>query len=216
MAKKTTTKKTTGKKTPHKSAEGAAKPQRERAAKTDAPTITIFRAGPGGAYHWRKGDSVNAKRYMARSQAERAALKARPGAEIVHEPDPKKDRSTKKDVSAKSAAKPATGKKRSRRERVPDSPGGRAMRIHRNLADKPKRVSLLDAAATVLAGARAPMQAKQIVEAVVERGLWKPGAGKTPHATLYAAMTREIAAKGKDARFRKVGRGQFAAVGKGA
>ena len=34
-------------------------------------------------------------------------------------------------------------------------------------------------------------------------------------ATLYAAMTREIAAKGKDARFRKVGRGQFAA-GKGA
>jgi len=80
----------------------------------------------------------------------------------------------------------------------------------------PKRVSLLDAAATVLADAKAPMQAKQIVDAVVERGLWKPGAGKTPHATLYAAMTREIAAKGKDARFRKVGRGQFTAAGKGA
>ena len=76
-------------------------------------------------------------------------------------------------------------------------------------AAKPKRVSLLDAAATVLASAKEPMQAKAIVEQVVKRGLWKPGAGKTPHATLYAAMTREIAAKGKDARFRKVDRGQF-------
>jgi len=75
--------------------------------------------------------------------------------------------------------------------------------------DTPKRVSLLDAAATVLASAKEPMQAKAIVEQVVKRGLWKPGAGKTPHATLYAAMTREIAAKGKDARFRKVDRGQF-------
>lgn len=117
-------------------------------------------------------------------------------------------------------AKPSTDAKqpkpRSRRERTPDSAGGRAMRIHRNLADKPnprKRVSLLDAAATVLKSAKTPMQAKQIVETVVERGLWTPGAGKTPHATLYAAMTREIATKGEDARFRKVDRGQFAAGG---
>jgi len=117
------------------------------------------------------------------------------------------------DAKAKGGA--TNTKPRSRRERTPDSAGGRAMRIHRNLADKPKRVSLLDAAATVLADAKAPMQAKAIVDAVVERGLWKPGAGRTPHATLYAAMTREIAAKGKDARFRKVDRGQFAA-GKGA
>jgi len=76
-----------------------------------------------------------------------------------------------------------------------------------------KRVSLLDAAATILAAAKEPMQAKAIVEAVTAKGLWKPGAGKTPHATLYAAMTREIAAKGKDARFRKVERGLFEAAG---
>ncbi|RMF00952.1 MAG: restriction endonuclease, partial [Alphaproteobacteria bacterium] len=63
----------------------------------------------------------------------------------------------------------------------------------------------------VLASAKEPMQAKAIVEQVVERGLWKPGAGKTPHATLYAAMTREIKAKGAASRFRKVDRGQFAA-----
>ena len=33
--------------------------------------------------------------------------------------------------------------------------------------------------------------------------------GATPHATLYAAMIREIKAKGKDARFEKADRGQF-------
>jgi len=56
------------------------------------------------------------------------------------------------------------------------------------------------------------MRAKQIVEAVVERGLWKLGAGKTPHATLYAAMIREISKKGKDARFEKIDRGLFKAA----
>jgi len=206
MAKKTTRKKTTKKTAPKKAS------TKKTGAKTDAPTITIFRAAPGSAYHWRLGDSVNAKRYMARSQAERAALKAHSDAAIVHEPDPMKY-VPKKNAPAKGDAKQA--KRRSRRERVPDSAGGRAMRIHRNLADKPKRMSLLDAAATVLSDAKAPMQAKQIVEAVIERGLWKPSAGKTPHATLYAAMTREIAAKGKDARFRKVGRGQFVSGGAG-
>ena len=95
------------------------------------------------------------------------------------------------------------------------APKAKAPKQPKPKAPKPapaKRVSLLDAAATVLADAKAPMQAKSIVETVVERGLWTPGAGKTPHATLYAAMTREIATKGKDARFRKVDRGQFAAA----
>ncbi|MCB9838218.1 MAG: winged helix-turn-helix domain-containing protein [Phycisphaeraceae bacterium] len=77
---------------------------------------------------------------------------------------------------------------------------------------KPKRVSLLDAAATVLACAKEPMPAKAIVEAVTAKNLWKSPGGKTPHATLYAAMTREIAAKGKGARFRKVERGLFEAA----
>lgn len=80
---------------------------------------------------------------------------------------------------------------------------------------KPKRTSLLDAAATVLATAKEPMTAKAIVDAVTAKDLWTSPGGKTPHATLYAAMTREITAKGKDARFRKVDRGQFTA-GKGA
>ena len=37
--------------------------------------------------------------------------------------------------------------------------------------------------------------------------------GKTPAATLYAALTREATTKGAASRFRKVGRGQFAGNG---
>ncbi|GIK10598.1 MAG: winged helix-turn-helix domain-containing protein [Phycisphaerae bacterium] len=74
---------------------------------------------------------------------------------------------------------------------------------------KPKRVSALDAAAQVLADAGQPMRAKEMIEAMAERGLWSSPGGKTPEATLYAAIIREIATKGDAARFCKVERGQF-------
>ena len=79
---------------------------------------------------------------------------------------------------------------------------------------KPKRASGLTLAAHVLAEAKRPLSAKDITELVLAAG-WKTN-GKTPHATLYAAMTREIARKGKDARFKKVDRGLFVAAGKEA
>jgi hypothetical protein len=75
---------------------------------------------------------------------------------------------------------------------------------------KPKRVSALDAAAQVLAKAGKPMRSQELIATMAEQGLWKSPAGKTPHATLYAAMLREIGAKGDAARFRKVDRGLFA------
>jgi hypothetical protein len=75
---------------------------------------------------------------------------------------------------------------------------------------KPKRLSALDAAAEVLAKAGKPMRAQELVAAMAEQGLWSSPAGKTPHATLYAAMMREARDKGDAARFRKVDRGQFA------
>ena len=74
---------------------------------------------------------------------------------------------------------------------------------------KPKRVSALDAAAQVLAEAGKPMRAQELIAAMAQQGLWKSPAGKTPHATLYAAMLREERDKGASARFRKVDRGQF-------
>ena len=80
---------------------------------------------------------------------------------------------------------------------------------------KPKRVSALDAAAQVLAASEVPMRAKEMVAKMEAKGLWKSPGGKTPEATLYAAIIREIAAKGDKARFKKHDKGVFVA-GKGA
>ena len=80
---------------------------------------------------------------------------------------------------------------------------------------KPKRVSALDAAAQVLAASEVPMRAKEMIAAMEAKGLWRSPGGKTPEATLYAAIIREIAAKGTSARFKKHERGVFVA-GKGA
>jgi len=66
----------------------------------------------------------------------------------------------------------------------------------------------LDFAAKVLADAKEPLNAKAIAERAIAAG-WKTS-GATPHATLYAAMIREIRDKGDDARFRKADRGLFA------
>jgi hypothetical protein len=76
--------------------------------------------------------------------------------------------------------------------------------------EKPKRVSALDAAAQVLKGANKPMRATELIEAMAERNLWQSPGGKTPHATLYAAMVREARDKGDASRFTKVDRGMFA------
>ena len=70
------------------------------------------------------------------------------------------------------------------------------------------KLSGLDAAAQILGNAKEPMGCKDIVEQAIEQKLWSPG-GKTPQATLYAAIVREIAKKGKEARFKKVDRGRF-------
>ena len=75
-------------------------------------------------------------------------------------------------------------------------------------ANGAKRSSGLDAAAQVLAEAKEPLGAKEMVERMLAKGLWKTN-GKTPAATIYAAIIREIASKGDDSRFRKVERGKF-------
>jgi hypothetical protein len=80
---------------------------------------------------------------------------------------------------------------------------------------KPKRLSALDAAAKVLAESDRPLRAIDMIEVMHAKGLWTSPGGKTPEATLYAAIIREITAKGKDARFKKVDRGMFTSTGKG-
>jgi hypothetical protein len=80
---------------------------------------------------------------------------------------------------------------------------------------KPKRLSALDAAAIVLAKGGKPMKAKDMIEEMVVKGLWTSPGGKTPEATLYAAIIREIAAKKREARFKKHDRGLFVATHEG-
>lgn len=82
----------------------------------------------------------------------------------------------------------------------------------KSTAAKDKKPSGLDLAAKVLASAKEPLAAKEIAERAIAAG-WQTN-GKTPHATLYAAMIREIRDKGKASRFEKVDRGLFKA-GKG-
>jgi len=69
-------------------------------------------------------------------------------------------------------------------------------------------MSGLDAAAKVLADAGEALPCKAIVQQAVEKGYWKPG-GKTPHATVYAAILRDIQKKGDASRFAKADRGRF-------
>jgi len=74
-----------------------------------------------------------------------------------------------------------------------------------------RKPSGLDAAAQVLAEAGEPLNTKVMVERMLAKGLWKTD-GKTPSATIYAAIIREIAVKGIASRFRKVERGKFELV----
>ncbi|MCC6230990.1 MAG: hypothetical protein IT432_17395 [Phycisphaerales bacterium] len=76
-------------------------------------------------------------------------------------------------------------------------------------AEKPRKIGCLTAAAQVLGGSKAPMRCTDMIAAMEKQGLWRSPGGKTPEATLYAAITREIAAKGTKARFKKQSRGLF-------
>lgn len=75
---------------------------------------------------------------------------------------------------------------------------------------KPKKLSALDAAARILAASKEPLNAKQLIDAMAAKGLWTSPGGKTPAATLYSAIIREVSTKGKEARFKKTDRGHFA------
>jgi HB1, ASXL, restriction endonuclease HTH domain len=81
---------------------------------------------------------------------------------------------------------------------------------------KPKveALSALDAAAKILADAKAPMTTKELVDAMAAKGLWKSPEGKTPDRTLYTAITREITKKGRAARFKKAEKGKFPSAGR--
>jgi hypothetical protein len=101
---------------------------------------------------------------------------------------------------------PRTAKPRSGRKAKPATPAP----AKPDPQPAAKRLSGLDAAAQVLCAAGEPLNVGTIMERIATQGLWQTS-GKTPAATIYAAMIREIAAKGPAARFQRVDRGCFAA-----
>lgn len=72
-----------------------------------------------------------------------------------------------------------------------------------------KKLSCVGAALKVLAESGLPLNAKEMIEAMEAKGYWTSPGGKTPHATLYSAILRDLAA-GDSARFVKTERGKFA------
>jgi hypothetical protein len=75
-----------------------------------------------------------------------------------------------------------------------------------------KKLGAIDAAAKLLAETGEPMTCREMIEAMAAKGYWTSPGGKTPQATLYSAILREIATKGAQARFKKTERGKFALV----
>jgi hypothetical protein len=71
------------------------------------------------------------------------------------------------------------------------------------------KLSALDAAAKVLAEADQAMNCVELIAAIAAKGYWNSPRGRTPAATLYSALLRELQAKGDQARFCKTERGKF-------
>lgn len=115
--------------------------------------------------------------------------------------------------NTRAAAKPATPKAEAAKARPAKAAAGPAAKAEeakkeatataaKPVAKAKSRLSLLSAAA-VLAESDEPLNCKRMIELAKERGLWSPGAGKTPEQTLYSAIMREVRDKGDAARFRK-------------
>jgi hypothetical protein len=102
-------------------------------------------------------------------------------------------------VPAEAAEMPRTKKPRRRKVAEAGADGAGAGRL-----------SALDAAAKVLGEAGQPMGCKELVGAMAAKGYWSSPGGKTPDATLYSAIVREISTTGEASRFRKAGPGRFA------
>lgn len=121
-------------------------------------------------------------------------------------------KTTKKAAAKKASTKKATTKKTTTKKTAA-AKKATSPKAAKPAATKPAarggQLSAIDAAAQVLQKAKSPMRTKEMIAAMLEQGLWSSPAGKTPHATLYSAILREITTKGAQARFQKVERGQF-------
>ncbi len=197
------------------------KARREALAVTKANIEKIEAAENGASLHEgtvRRGDGSVVKVSVPRDQPEVTSPALDPAAQQVAciDVDPKAEMAAARKQEARGKGKVGKAKSGPADKPAKQPKGGKGAKAKAARADKPQRLSALDAAAQVLAKASEPMTSQALIDEMAAKGLWKSPGGKTPAATLYAAMTREVAAKGKDARFKKVDRGLFVATGKGA
>jgi len=96
-----------------------------------------------------------------------------------------------------------TASERAMAQSEPAKPEPRSKR-----STKPKETGCLDAAAQVLEEAGEPLTCSQMMERILDQGLWTT-TGRTPAATLYSAIAREIQRKGNESRFVLADRGKF-------
>jgi len=155
-------------------------------------------------------------------KAERANKPAKAGKATT--PAEKRDTGEHAATSAKREDKPKTAERTQQTGVAPRSQLTleEADKLAKVRADKKARkqadakagpMGMVAAAAEVLREADEPMRCRAIVEAMRDKGLWASPNGKTPEATLHSAIMREISKAVETAtvaRFRKVGRGQFA------
>ncbi len=115
-------------------------------------------------------------------------------------------------ATKKTTTKKATAGKRAPAKKVDSAKGTTAKKAAAKKTPAKateKKLSAIDAAAQVLGESKEPLNTKEMVEAMSAKKYWTSPGGKTPHATLYSAILREIQKKGDDARFQKVERGRF-------
>ena len=118
-----------------------------------------------------------------------------------------KKKTSPKSTPQKTAKTARSGKSATPRPAAASDPAKAAPPV---LAGSPAKLSALDAAARVLSERRQALTCPELIAAMASQGYWTSPAGKTPQATLHAALTREIKIKKDQSRFRKTERGKFA------
>jgi hypothetical protein len=130
---------------------------------------------------------------------EHAAMGA-PGEDVHGEhPQPQSPDAADAATPAQEAEGPKTKPSRARRAKTKAT-----------AAEAPKKLSALDAALRVLEEAGQAMTCPEMIAAMTAKGYWISPGGKTPQATLYSAILREITTKGDASRFVKAAPGRFA------
>jgi len=118
----------------------------------------------------------------------------------------------------------ANGKKGSKTlmpkaEVTPQTEGPKPARSKRSRAGaaeapaRPAKLSALEAAVRLLGETGQAMNCQEMIAAMAAKGYWTSPGGKTPSATLYTSILKELTTKGKESRFVKVDRGHFALRG---